>query len=110
MSALELKPTHKPVQTYYAALCWFHDLGISHDGALKPDFHGLLDHCARRHDWTDRSPNSELRMTNGGQTTAESQSVRNSKFVTRTFPACRSPNPNLADAAVEEMLIRHLLT
>src|SRR3990172_7924552 len=52
VSKLELKPNHKPVQTYYAALRQFDDLGVSHEGAVKSAFHGLLDHCARQHDWT----------------------------------------------------------
>jgi hypothetical protein len=52
MQRLELKATHKPVQNYYAALRQFDDLGVSHEGAVKSAFHGLLDHCARQHDWT----------------------------------------------------------
>jgi hypothetical protein len=66
MPSLELKPRHKPVQTYYTALRQFDDLGVGHEGAVKTAFHGLLDHCARQHDWTERIPNSEVRMTNGG--------------------------------------------
>jgi hypothetical protein len=52
MPSLELKPTHKPIVNYYAALRQFDDLGVSHEGAVKSAFHGLLDHCARQHDWT----------------------------------------------------------
>jgi hypothetical protein len=52
MPTLELKPNHKPVQHYYTALRQFDDLGVSHEGAMKSAFHGLLDHCARQHDWT----------------------------------------------------------
>jgi hypothetical protein len=60
MSPLELKPTHKPVQNYFAALRQFDDLGVSHEGAVKSAFHGLLEHCARQHDWT-LVPEWELR-------------------------------------------------
>jgi hypothetical protein len=52
MQRLELKPTHKPVQNYYAALRQFDDLGVTHETAVRSAFQGLLDHCARQHDWT----------------------------------------------------------
>jgi hypothetical protein len=52
MHRLELKATHKPVQNYYAALRQFDDLGVTHETAVHSAFQGLLDHCARQHDWT----------------------------------------------------------
>ena len=52
MQRLELKPTHKPVQNYYSALRQFDDLGVTHETAVRSAFQGLLDHCARQHDWT----------------------------------------------------------
>jgi hypothetical protein len=52
MQRLELKATHKPVQNYYAALRQFDDLGVIHETAVRSAFQGLLDHCARQHDWT----------------------------------------------------------
>jgi predicted helicase len=52
MQSLELKPTHKPVQSYYAALRQFEDLGIRHETAVRSAFQNLLAHCARQHDWT----------------------------------------------------------
>jgi len=52
MQKLELKPTQKPVQNYYAALRQFDDLGVTHETSLHSAFQGLLDHCARQHDWT----------------------------------------------------------
>jgi predicted helicase len=52
MQRLELKPTHKPVQNYYAALRQFDDLGVTHETAVRSAFQALLDHCARQHDWT----------------------------------------------------------
>ncbi|MCX6924316.1 MAG: hypothetical protein NT154_14045 [Verrucomicrobia bacterium] len=51
MQRLELKPTHKPVQNYYAVLRQFEDLGVTHESAVHSAFQGLLDHCARQHDW-----------------------------------------------------------
>jgi len=52
MQRLALKATHKPVQSYYAALRQFDDLGVTHETAVRSAFQGLLDHCARQHDWT----------------------------------------------------------
>jgi hypothetical protein len=46
-----LKPTAKPVQSFYGALQRFENLGASHKGAVKSRSHGLLEHCARHHDW-----------------------------------------------------------
>jgi hypothetical protein len=63
MQRLELKATHKPVQNYYAALRQFDDLGVTHETAVRSAFQGLLDHCARQHDWT-LVPVWELRRTN----------------------------------------------
>ncbi|MBZ5499045.1 MAG: N-6 DNA methylase [Acidobacteriia bacterium] len=52
MQTLELKPTHKPVQSYYAALRQFEELGVRHETAVRSAFQNLLAHCARQHDWT----------------------------------------------------------
>src|ERR1022692_2747536 len=52
MQRLELKPTQKPIQNYYSALRQFDDLGVTHETAVRSAFQGLLDHCARQHDWT----------------------------------------------------------
>ncbi|MEI7937750.1 MAG: hypothetical protein WCK27_13765 [Verrucomicrobiota bacterium] len=52
MQRLELKATHKPVQNYYSALRQFDNLGVTHETAVRSAFQGLLDHCARQHDWT----------------------------------------------------------
>ncbi len=52
MQTLELKPAHKPVQNYYAALRQFEELGVRHESAVRSAFQSLLAHCARQHDWT----------------------------------------------------------
>ena len=73
MQRLELKPTHKPVQNYYAALRQFDDLGVTHETAVRSAFQGLLDHCARQHDWT-LVPEWEIRRAltpNGSAPSAE---------------------------------------
>jgi hypothetical protein len=38
MRSLELKPTHKPVKNYYAALQQLAAQGATHEGAVKTAF------------------------------------------------------------------------
>ena len=52
MPSLNLKPTHKPVKSYYAALDQFAQLGITHETAVRAAFQSLLEHCARQCGWT----------------------------------------------------------
>jgi predicted helicase len=49
--ALNLKPTHKAVVTYYDALTRFEKLGVKHETAVRSAFQELLEHCARQFDW-----------------------------------------------------------
>ena len=52
MPTLNLKPTHKPVKTYYAALDQFAKLGVTHETAVRAAFQSLLEHYARQCKWT----------------------------------------------------------
>ena len=52
MPTLNLKPTHKVVRLYYAALEQFERLGVTHGTAVRAAFQGLLEHCARQCKWT----------------------------------------------------------
>ena len=52
MPTLNLKPTHKPVKSYYAALDQFARLDVTHETAVRGAFQGLLEHCARQCRWT----------------------------------------------------------
>ena len=52
MPTLNLKPTHKPVKAYYAALAQFAKLDVTHETAVRAAFQGLLAHCARQCRWT----------------------------------------------------------
>ena len=52
MPTLNLKPTHKPVKAYYAALEQFAKLDVTHETAVRAAFQGLLAHCARQCRWT----------------------------------------------------------
>ena len=52
MTNLNLKPTHKPVEDYYAALAQFEQLEVRHEGAVRSAFQSLLQGCARQFNWT----------------------------------------------------------
>ncbi len=52
MPTLNLKPTHKSVKTYYAALHQFDKLDVTHETAVRGAFQALLEHCARQCKWT----------------------------------------------------------
>lgn len=52
MRTLQLKPTHKAVETYYPSLAQFEALGVTHESAVRAAFQGLLEACARQFDWT----------------------------------------------------------
>ncbi len=52
MPTLNLKPTHKPIREYYAALERFDRLGVSYESAVRSAFQSLLEHCARQCAWT----------------------------------------------------------
>lgn len=45
---LSLKPKHKSVAKFYAALKQFDRLGVKHEGAVAAAFEDLLEHCARQ--------------------------------------------------------------
>ena len=46
---LTIKPTHKPIKTYYAELNKVTHLGAQHEGAVRVPFQNLLQHyCAQR--------------------------------------------------------------
>ena len=52
MPTLNLKPTHKPIKAYYAALDRFARLGVTHETAVRAAFQTLLETCARQAGWT----------------------------------------------------------
>ncbi|MBM3132480.1 MAG: DNA helicase, partial [Chloroflexi bacterium] len=64
MSTLNIKPTHKAVKEYYAAIASLSALGASHEGAVSPAFADLLDHCAHQFKW---SLVREFRIKHNGQ-------------------------------------------
>ena len=52
MTSLNLRPTHRIIRNYYAALAQFDRLGVAHEGAVRSAFQSLLQGCARQFDWT----------------------------------------------------------
>jgi predicted helicase len=51
MLKLELKPTHKAVAEYYAALAQFKSLKVTHETAVRAAFQHLLESCSRKFGW-----------------------------------------------------------
>ncbi|MGK7891592.1 MAG: type ISP restriction/modification enzyme [Leptolyngbyaceae cyanobacterium] len=52
MPVLSLKPSHKPVRSYYAALDEYDRLGVTHETAVQTAFQDLLVSCGRQFEWT----------------------------------------------------------
>ena len=46
-----IKPTHKPIQSYYAALQAYSDQQVTHEGAVETAFQQLLGETAKAHGW-----------------------------------------------------------
>ncbi|HEY9808255.1 MAG TPA: type ISP restriction/modification enzyme [Halomicronema sp.] len=62
MATLNLKPTHKPVELYYATLKDFAKLGAVNEGAVKVAFADLLTACCQQFKWTLLQENT-LKLT-----------------------------------------------
>ena len=52
MTTLNLKPTHKAITAYYAALARYQQHGVTHETAVRAAFQALLEACTRQLDWT----------------------------------------------------------
>ena len=52
MSALNIKPTHKPIKTYYAELKKYAQLGEENEGTVRAAFQNLLQHYCHQSDFT----------------------------------------------------------
>ena len=50
--ASKVKPTHKAVKSYYAALAMYADQSVEHEGALRSAFQNLLSETGRKVGWT----------------------------------------------------------
>ena len=51
-SAFKVKPTHKPVKNYYAALEAYAEQSVGHEGAVRSAFQNLLAETGRKLGWT----------------------------------------------------------
>ena len=136
MPTLNIKPTHKPIKNYYAELREYDSIGAEHEGAVRTAFQNLLQHycrqadlilvCEKTHDTPEKrriTPDGEIVDTFGlpygyseakdthDNLTERQNNPRFQKAFTNFHEQCQtSINPNLSIAAVEEMLIQHLLT
>ena len=52
MQTLNIKPTHKAITAYYAALGRYQQHGVTHETAVRAAFQALLEACARQVNWT----------------------------------------------------------
>ena len=52
MPTLNLKPTPKPIKSYYAAIDKFAQIGVTHETAVRAAFQDLLQLYARQCGWT----------------------------------------------------------
>ena len=50
MPALNIKPTHKPIKSYYTELEEYEKIGAEHEGAVRTAFQNLLQHYCRQAD------------------------------------------------------------
>ena len=48
MPNLNIKPTHKPIKSYYAELQEYDNIGVEHEGAVRTAFQNLLQHYSRQ--------------------------------------------------------------
>ena len=70
MPSLTLKPTHKPIKAYYAALKQFDRLGVTHETAVRSAFQSLLEYCGRQCNLTlvpEHSMTPLIRGARGGK-------------------------------------------
>ncbi len=51
-AASKVKPTHKAVKNYYAALATYADQSVEHESAVRSAFQNLLSETGRKDGWT----------------------------------------------------------
>ena len=67
MSDLNIKPTHKPIKTYYAELEKYAQLGEENEGTVRAAFQNLLQHYCHQSDFIllcEKIRDSERRCRN----------------------------------------------
>ena len=68
-----IKPTHKAIQNYYAALQAYSEQQITHDGVVETAFQQLLGETAKSHGW---SLVPKLSIKRGGKSLIPDGTVR----------------------------------
>ena len=84
MTTLNLKPTHKPIKAYYAALKRFDRLGVTHETAVRSAFQSLLEQCGRQFNLTlvpEHSITPLISQTNNSPLTRGARGVKNRRIV-----------------------------
>ncbi len=71
--ATTIKPTHKALKKYYAALQSYRDHQVKHEGALETAFQRLLEETAKSHGW-NLTPKQSLKV--GKRTIAPDGTLR----------------------------------
>ena len=67
MSDLNIKPTHKPIKTYYAELEKYAQLGEENEGTVRAAFQNLLQHYCHQSDFTLLCERHTLSLIRGPQ-------------------------------------------
>ena len=92
MPELNIKPSHKPIRTYYTELEKYAQLGEENEGTVRAAFQNLFQHYCGQSNLTLLCEKTRTFSAGKGSSDFHQQ--------------CRaSINPNLSIAAVEEMLI-----
>ena len=120
MPNINLKPTHKPVKDYYGTLQQYADQNVTHEGAIVAEFGFPIAY------WEAKDVDDDLQKAvrdkrNAGYPTdnilfqtPERAILVQTDFrtaFTEFYEICRTAiNPELSRAAVEEMLVQHILT
>ena len=83
---LNLKPTHKPVKSYYESLQRFESIGVSHETAVRSAFQTLLEHCGKQLNWIlvpeySMTPHDKSGSRPVGTVTRGTMGVKNKRIV-----------------------------
>jgi predicted helicase len=101
-----IKPADKAIKTYYEALQAYQRQDVEHETAVRSAFQNLLE----IDEFRQRVPDLALGLVEK----IKAAHRDNAKFIQAFddfYELCRnSLNPNLSQAAVDEMLVQHLLT
>jgi hypothetical protein len=95
-----LKPTHKAIQQYHAALKSYSGQHVDHESALETAFSGLLAGAAAARGWT-LIP--KLKVKRGGKTVIPDGTVRDD-FLTRAFSEAKD-NHDVNDDEARALLL-----